>query len=42
MLKNPNFVSKAPQKKIEEEQAKLEKYIQMIAQVRERLAAFEG
>lgn len=37
MLNNPNFVSKAPEKKIEEERKKLEKYQGMMAQVRERL-----
>ena len=37
MLGNPNFVSKAPAKKIEEEKAKLEKYKGMMAQVKERL-----
>ena len=41
MLNNPNFVNKAPAKKIEEEQAKLEKYRGMMAQVKERLAQFE-
>ena len=40
MLNNPNFVSKAPQKKIDEEKAKLEKYTQMLEQVKERLAGF--
>ncbi|MCI8962525.1 MAG: valine--tRNA ligase [Eubacterium sp.] len=38
MLGNPNFVNKAPAKKIEEERAKLEKYQSMMAQVKERLA----
>jgi valyl-tRNA synthetase len=38
MLNNQNFVSKAPAAKIEEEKAKLEKYTQMMEQVRERLA----
>lgn len=41
MLNNPNFVNKAPAKKIEEERAKLEKYRGMMAQVKERLAQFE-
>ena len=40
MLNNPNFVSKAPQKKIDEEKAKLDKYTQMLEQVKERLAGF--
>ena len=39
MLKNERFLSKAPQAKVEEEKAKLDKYTQMLAQVRERLAA---
>ncbi|KIR02305.1 Valyl-tRNA synthetase [Lachnospiraceae bacterium TWA4] len=38
MLSNEKFISKAPQKKIDEEKAKLEKYEQMMAQVTERLA----
>ena len=38
MLNNANFVSKAPSAKIEEEKAKLEKYTQMMEQVKERLA----
>ena len=38
MLKNERFISKAPQAKIDEEKAKLEKYTQMMEQVRERLA----
>ena len=38
MLSNERFVSKAPQAKIDEEKAKLEKYTQMMAQVQERLA----
>ncbi len=37
MLNNEKFVSKAPQAKIDEEKAKLEKYTQMLAQVEERL-----
>ncbi|MBQ8262927.1 MAG: valine--tRNA ligase [Lachnospiraceae bacterium] len=38
MLGNEKFVSKAPQAKIDEEKAKLEKYSQMMEQVKERLA----
>lgn len=38
MLGNEKFMSKAPQKKVDEERAKLEKYTQMKAQVEERLA----
>ena len=37
MLGNERFVSKAPQAKIEEEKAKLEKYTQMMEQVEARL-----
>lgn len=40
MLANPNFVGKAPQKKIDEEKDKLDKYTQMLAQVQERLMNF--
>lgn len=38
MLSNEKFVSKAPASKIEEEKAKLEKYAQMMEQVKERLS----
>ena len=38
MLSNEKFISKAPEAKINEEKAKLEKYTQMMEQVRERLA----
>ena len=38
MLNNEKFMSKAPESKINEEKAKLEKYSQMLEQVRERLA----
>ena len=37
MLGNPGFVSKAPQKKIDEEKAKGEKYKEMYAKVLESL-----
>ena len=37
MLGNEKFVSRAPEAKIQEEKAKLEKYEQMMAQVKERL-----
>ena len=37
MLNNPKFVEKAPAAKIEEEKGKLEKYTQMLVQVKERL-----
>lgn len=37
MLNNEKFISKAPQKKIEEEKSKLEKYTSMFHQVEERL-----
>ncbi len=39
MLSNERFISKAPQAKIDEEKAKLEKYTQMMEQVKERLAS---
>ena len=38
MLSNEKFISKAPEAKIAEEKAKLEKYTQMMEQVKERLA----
>ena len=41
MLSNERFVSKAPQAKIDEEKEKLEKYTQMMAQVKERLASLQ-
>ncbi|MBR4581845.1 MAG: valine--tRNA ligase [Lachnospiraceae bacterium] len=41
MLSNERFISKAPQSKIDEEKAKLEKYTQMMEQVKERLAALK-
>ena len=37
MLNNDKFISKAPEAKINEERAKLEKYTQMMEQVQERL-----
>ena len=37
MLSNPGFVNKAPEKKIQEEKDKLEKYKEMLAKVIERL-----
>ena len=37
MLSNEKFVSRAPEAKIQEERAKLEKYTQMMSQVKERL-----
>ena len=39
MLNNDKFMSKAPEAKINEERAKLEKYTQMMEQVKERLAS---
>ena len=39
MLGNEKFISKAPQAKIDEERAKLEKYRQMLSQVTERLGS---
>ncbi|MGN0413084.1 MAG: valine--tRNA ligase, partial [Lachnospiraceae bacterium] len=38
MLSNERFMSKAPEAKVAEERAKLEKYTQMMSQVQERLA----
>ncbi len=38
MLANEKFVSKAPEAKVQEEREKLEKYTQMLAQVKERMA----
>ena len=37
MLNNEKFMSKAPEAKVAEERAKLEKYTQMLSQVQERL-----
>ena len=37
MLSNPGFINKAPQKKIEEEKEKLEKYTEMLNKVKDRL-----
>ena len=42
MLNNEKFVSKAPQAKVDEERAKLEKYTQMMAQVKDRLASLKS
>ena len=39
MLGNEKFLSRAPESKIQEEKEKLEKYSQMMAQVKERLAS---
>ena len=39
MLNNEKFMSKAPEAKVNEERAKLEKYTQMMEQVQERLAS---
>ncbi|GAB6130133.1 valine--tRNA ligase [Blautia stercoris] len=41
MLSNERFVSKAPESKVAEEKAKLEKYTNMMEQVRERLKQLE-
>ena len=38
MLANERFVSRAPEAKVLEERDKLEKYTQMLAQVKERMA----
>ena len=42
MLSNEKFVSKAPQAKVDEEKAKLEKYTQMMEQVKERLESLKA
>ena len=42
MISNEKFVSKAPQAKVDEEKAKLEKYTQMMEQVKERLEALKA
>ena len=39
LLNNEKFMSKAPEAKVNEERAKLEKYTQMMEQVQERLAS---
>ncbi len=41
MLSNERFISKAPQSKIDEEKAKLQKYTEMMDQVKERLAQLD-
>ena len=41
MLSNERFVSKAPERKVAEEKAKLEKYTNMMEQVKERLKQLE-
>ena len=41
MLNNEKFMSTAPEAKVAEERAKLEKYTQMMEQVKERLAQLE-
>ena len=41
MLANERFVSKAPEAKVQEERDKLDKYTQMLAQVRERMAGLK-
>ena len=41
MLCNERFLPKAPESKIAEEKGKLEKYTQMMEQVKERLAALK-
>ena len=42
MLSNEKFLSKAPESKIAEEKEKLEKYTQMMAQVKERLEGLKA
>jgi len=41
MLSNPNFISKAPESKVAEERAKLEKYTDMMKQVMDRLESLK-
>jgi len=41
MLSNPGFVNKAPEAKINEEKAKLEKYKEMLKTVEERLSSMK-
>lgn len=41
MLSNEKFLSKAPEKKVQEEKEKLEKYTQMLSQVQERMAGLK-
>ena len=42
LLSNPNFISKAPESKIAEEKAKLDKYTGMMNQVKERLESLDS
>ena len=42
MLGNPNFVNKAPEKKVNEERAKQVKYEEMLAKVAGQLALVES
>ena len=42
LLSNPNFMGKAPEKKIDEERGKKEKYEKMMAQVRDQLSKYTG
>jgi valyl-tRNA synthetase len=42
MLGNEKFISKAPAAKVQEEREKLEKYEQMMAQVKDRLASLRA
>ncbi|NDO69063.1 valine--tRNA ligase [Schaedlerella arabinosiphila] len=41
MISNEKFLSKAPEKKVQEEKEKLEKYTQMLEQVKERMAGLK-
>ena len=41
MLSNEQFISKAPEAKVQEEREKLEKYTQMLEQVQERMAGLK-
>jgi valyl-tRNA synthetase len=42
MLNNERFISKAPEAKIAEEREKMEKYTQMMEQVKLRLKQLKG
>jgi valyl-tRNA synthetase len=41
MLNNERFISKAPESKVQEEREKLERYTNMMEQVKERLAQLQ-
>ena len=41
MLNNPNFVSKAPKEKIENEKAKLVSYLEQLKEVEDLIKSFQ-